>query len=176
MILGRFISLISSLIRCTFIWSLLLLSYDLHFVITIKIQCSIVLATTYKNNSGVMMSRLSKNKLQLFFEDEYGVIITGPQQKVIPGTEVVLTCFVTTKQHPPTWLQVRKTQLVVWNLKPENITLPGEGKHFGIHIPIMNVTSTDAGYYTCEAFWKNPGYAMDDTYTLQVACKSGNYS
>ena len=114
--------------------------------------------------------------IKLYSIDDYHVILTGPQRKVMPGSTVELTCYVTTKQHQPSRLKVRKNGIVLWNLKLRNISLLNENVHVGIHFQIRNITFTNAGNYTCEAIWENPGYSMEDTYTLHVACKSRTFT
>ena len=114
--------------------------------------------------------------IQFYSIDDYHVILTGPKQMVMLGSTAKLTCYVTTKQHQPSWLKVRKSGKVCWDVKPQNISLPNGNEYVGIHIQIRNISYADAVNYTCEAIWERPSYSMEYTYRLQAACKSMTFT
>ena len=108
--------------------------------------------------------------------DDYQIMFTGPSKNTKRGSSVELICIVMTKEHHPSWIKVRtsKKAYVCCGLKPENISLPSGEWHMGKVIPIRNVSSDDAGNYTCEAVWVNPNYTKTAVYTMKVTCKYSN--
>ena len=97
--------------------------------------------------------------------------MTGPSKKARRGSTVELTCFVMTREHHPSQFIGRYGQDVRWIVKPENISLPNGEWHMGIIVRIRNVSTDDAGNYTCEAVWENSTYTRTAVYTIEVACK-----